>query len=635
MLRGIHKASSTWLGRGFMAVVMGLITISFAIWGIGDIFRGFGLNSAVTIGKTEISIDQFRQYYSDRLRQLAGRLGTVLTPEQARARGLDQQVLAQLIAETTLDEQAKVLRLGISDADIVRRITAEPTFRGPDGRFNRFRFEQYIRDAGFTESSFIAEQRNVLLRHQIAQSISGQLHISLAAMDAVNQYRNEKRTIEYLLLGPAEAGDIPAPSAAALDKYFEERKVLFRAPEYRKITLMPLAPADIAKPDSVSDADAKTSYEEHKNQYGTPERREVHQIVFQVADEATAARARIDKGTSFADIAKERGLKASDTDLGMVTKADIIEPAAGDAAFALKAGDVSQPIKGSFGTVLLQIGKIEPGSQKTFAEVAPQIKREIAESRARTKIGELRDKFEDERAAGSTLAEAARKLGVKFRVIDAVDRSGRGPDGQPIADLPATPNVVAAAFASDVGVDNEPLPIPSGGYLYFDVNGITPARDRTLAEVKDKVEARWRDDEIAKRLKSKADGMVAKLKSGTAMTEIAAEANLKPQTASGLQRGKSAGFVAANAVNAAFRTPKGVPTSADADKPTERVVLRVTEVSDPKLDPASAEGKAAAEALKTSYADDIISGYIGKLENDFGVTLNQAAISQITGGASN
>ena len=288
-----------------------------------------------------------------------------------------------------------------------------------------------------------------------------------------------------------------------------------------------MSPAELAKPEAVTDAEAKTYFEQHKASYGVPERRELKQIVFQKPEDAAAAHERIAKGASFADIAKERGLKESDIDVGMVTKAEIIDPAVADAAFALKSGEVSAPVKGRFGTVLLQVGKIEPGNQKTFEEVAPQIKREIAESRAKTEIGNLRDKFEDERAAGSTLAEAAKKLGLKSRTIDAVDRSGRGPDEKPIADLPTKPDVVAAAFASDVGVDNDPLQLPSGGYLWFDVTGITPARDRTLDEVKDKVAARWRDDEIAKRLQAKADDMVGKLKAGTALDQLATEAGLE------------------------------------------------------------------------------------------------------------
>ena len=630
MLRGIHKASSTWLGRGIMAVIMGGLVVSFAIWGIGDIFRGFGANSAIKIGGTEISTEQFRQFYSDRLQQISRQTGRPITPEQARALGIDRQILGQLVAETTLDEQAKALRLGISNADIASRITNDPNFRGLNGQFDRARFEEIIRQAGFTEARFVEEQRRVILRRQIALSVGGEFLVPATALTAINQYQNEKRAIEYLTLGTAQAGEIPAPTPEVLGKFFEERKVLFRAPEYRKITLLSMSPADLAKPGEVSDADTKNYFEQRKASYGTPERRELHQIVFAKPEEAQAASERISKGTSFADIAKERGLKDSDTDVGMVTKAGVIDPAVADAAFALKSGEVSAPIKGRFGTVLVQVGKIEPGSQKTYEEVAPQIKREIAESRARTAIGDLRDKFEDERAAGSTLAEAAKKLGLKSHTIDAVDRSGRGPDGKPIADLPKTPDAVAAAFASDVGVDNDPLQLPNGGYLWYDVTGITPARDRTLAEVKDKVETAWRDDEIAKRLKAKADDMVGKLKAGTALAQLATETGLKVVTANEMQRGKPGGFAPAKLVEAAFKTPKGVPASSEGDNETVRFVFRVTEVVDPPLDPIA--GKQLTTTLQNSYSDDVVGAYVTRLETEFGVTFNQQALNQVIGG---
>src|SRR5579864_1507732 len=107
MLRGIHKASSTWFGRWLMAAVMSLIVVSFAIWGINDIFRGFGRNSAVRIGDVDISPEQFRQYYNDQLRELSLRAQRPITSEQARALGFDRQILSQLVMETALDEQAK------------------------------------------------------------------------------------------------------------------------------------------------------------------------------------------------------------------------------------------------------------------------------------------------------------------------------------------------------------------------------------------------------------------------------------------------------------------------------------------------------------------------------------------------
>jgi peptidyl-prolyl cis-trans isomerase D len=633
MLRGLHKASSTWLGKAVMAAVMGVIAISFAIWGIGDIFRGFGRNAVATIGGTEISIEQFRQFYNDRLQQLGRQVGRPITPDEARARGLDRQLLAQLIAETTIDEQAKQLRLGIDNAEIAKRITSDPSFRGANGQFDRQRFEQIIRQAGFTESRFVEEQRRSMLRRQLAQSITGDLKVPGTALAALNQYQNEKRQIEYVALDTAHAGDIPAPTPEVLNKYFDERKTLFRAPEYRKITLLPVAPSDLAKPDAITDADAKAYFEQHKDSYGKPEKREVRQIVFQKPEDAAEARERITKGAKFDDIAKERQLKESDTDLGMIAKSDIIDPAVADAAFSLKPGETSAPVKGRFGTVLLQIGKIEPGEEKTYDQVAAQIKREIAENRAKSEVGNLRDKIEDERAAGSTLAETAKKLGLKSVSIEAVDRSGRDPDGKPVAGLPQTPNVVSAAFASDVGIDTEALQLPGGGFLYYDVTGVTPSRERPLEEVKDQVTARWRDDEIAKRLQAKADDLVGKIKTGTPFAQAASEAGLKVETAKDLQRGKSGGFVPAKTIEAVFRTPKGVPASAEGAKETERFVFRVTDIIDPPFEAGTPQGQAMTTTLQNSYTDDLVGEYITRLENDFGVTVNPSALNQVTGGA--
>src|SRR5260221_7618754 len=632
MLRGIHKASSTWLGKALMATVMGFLVISFAIWGIGAIFRGFGKNAVATIGGTEISIEQFRQFYSERLQQLGRQVGRPIPPDEARTRGFDRQLLGQLIAETTLDEQARKLRLGLADANIAQRITTDPSFRGPSGQFDRTRFEQIIRQAGFSESRFIQEQRRTMLRRELAQSISGDMKLPATAVAAINQYRNEKRHIEYVALGAAQAGDIPPPTPEMLNKYFEERKTLFRAPEYRKITLLPLAPADLAKVAAVTDADAKAYYEQRKDSYGRPEKRELRQIVFPNAEEAAAVRDRIIKGATFDDIAKERGVNASDTNLGTVTKSDIIDPAVAAAAFALKSGETSEPVKGRFGTVLLQVGKIEPGEEKTYEQMAAQIKTEIAESQAKHEITTLRDKIEDERAAGSTLAETAKKLGLKSTTIEAVDASGRGPDGKPVIGLPQTPNVLSAAFASGVVIDTDPLQLPKGGYLYFDVTGITPSRERPLDEVKDQVEVRWRDNEIAKRLQAKADDILGKLKAGTPFAQVASEAGLKIETAADLQRGKQGGFVPPKVVELVFRTPKGAAGTAEGNTETERFVFRVTDAADPQPDSASPDSKAIAETLPISYCDDLVSQYISRLENDFGVTVNPSALNQVIGG---
>src|SRR4051812_34632274 len=216
MLRGIRKASSNWLGKAIMSVVMGVLILSFAIWGIADIFRGFGQSTLAKVGKTEISAEQFRQIYTDKLQQLGRQFGRPLTMDQARAFGLDRQVLQQTIAEAALDEEARRMGLGQSDAEIMRMIYNDPNFKGIGGSFDPARFQSTIRQFGYTEQRYLAEQRRVGLRRQIAGTISAGIEPPKAMIDALTRFQNEQRSVEYVKLDAAQAGAIDPPSPETL-----------------------------------------------------------------------------------------------------------------------------------------------------------------------------------------------------------------------------------------------------------------------------------------------------------------------------------------------------------------------------------------------------------------------------------
>jgi peptidyl-prolyl cis-trans isomerase D len=613
-----------------MAVVMGVLIVSFGVWGIADIFRGFGQSTVATIGHTDISIGQFRELYTEKLQQISRQFGRPLTPEQARSFGIDRQVLQQTIAEAALDEEAQRLGLGQSDAETRRVIVSDPNFRGTNGAFDPARFQAAIRQFGYSEQRYVADQRRVSLRRQIAGTISAGLEPPKVMIEALSRFQNEQRSIDYVKLEAAQAGTIEPPSPETLAGYFDEHKVQFRAPEYRKIVFVAITPEAIGKWTEVSDADARKLFEQRGDKLGTPEKREVSQIVFPNTEEAMAARSRIASGTSFDDLAKERGLKPADVDLGLLTKSEIIDPAVADAAFSLPAGEVSQPVAGKFGVALVKIGKIEPGVEVSYESVAANLKKEIATERARKSVSDLRDKMEDERGGGATVAEAAQKLGLTAVTIDAVDRSGRLPDGQPATSIPRGLDVVSQAFASDVGVDNDPIAFDSG-YVWYDVLGITPSRERSLDEVKDQVEAKWREDQISSRLRTKATEMVQKLDQGGKLADEAAAAGLKVETATAFRRDASLPEVPATVISAAFRTAKDGSGQTAGAGPGEWVVFRVTDIIVPPLDLASDDIKKLKQALERSLTDELLAEYVTKLESNIGTTINEGAFAQVTG----
>jgi peptidyl-prolyl cis-trans isomerase D len=633
MLRGIRKASANWLGRAVMGVVMGLLAASFAVWGINDIFRGFGRSTLAKIGSTEIPIEQFRRAYNERLQHLGNQVGHPVSAEEANQAGLDREVLSSMIVDAGLDQRVRQMRLAISDAEIARRITTNPLFRTPTGTFDRARFEYLLRNAGYSEQRFVAEQRQVTLRQQILGSLTAELQAPKAWLEAINRFQNEERSIAYVVLGPAQAGDIPQPTPEDLNKYYEAHKILFRAPEYRKIVVALATPAEVGKWMEISDDDVKRAFDEHRSRYVTPERRHVEQMVFPTMAEAEAADARIKGGLSFAALAAERNLKDADTDLGTVTKSEIVDPAVGEAAFSLKEGEVSAPVQGRFGAVLVTVTKIEPEEAKPLAELAPQIRKDIAAERGKAEVASLHDKIEDARAGGSTLQEAAEKAKLSLVTFDALDRSGRDPKGEQVKNLPRATEVIDAAFRSDVGVDNEPIEA-DGGYVWYEVAGITPARDRTLEEVKPQVEEGWRQSEIASRLKAKAADLLDKLKNGNSLDSLAAAAGLKVETADKLKRNKPAGAISAVAVRSIFRTAKDGFGSAPADNPETWIVFRVTEVTDPPLDPNSEDAKRIAETVQRQLTDDIFGQYAAWLEDELGTTVNSAALAQALGNGS-
>jgi peptidyl-prolyl cis-trans isomerase D len=630
MLRGIRKASSNWLGKAVMSVVMGVLIVSFGVWGIADIFKGFGQSSLAKIGSTEITIEQFRQIYTDKLQQLGRSFGRPLTMDQARAFGLDRQVLQQTIAEAALDEEARRMGLGQSEAETMRMIYSDPNFKGLNGQFDPARFQGAIRQFGYTEQRYLAEQRRVGLRRQIAGTISAGLEPPKLLVDALTRFQNEQRSIDYLKLDAAQAGTIEAPSPEALAAYFEDHKTQFRAPEYRKLAFVVINPEEIGKWTDVSDEDAKKIFEQRRDKIGTPEKREVSQMVFPNVEEALSARSRITGGLSFDDLAKERNLNLTDVDLGLITKSAIIDPAIADAAFSLPSGEISEPVKGQFGVALVKIGKIEPGVTPTYESVAGQVKKELATERARAKVSEIQNKMEDERSGGSNVVEASQKLGLTAVTIDAVDRSGRLLSGQPVGNIPQGLDVVSQAFNSDVGVDNDPIQF-RGGFVWYDVLGITPSRERPLDEVKDQVEAKWREEQISVKLRAKATEMVQKLEQGGTLAAEATAIGSKVETATGFRRDASLAGIPSSVITAAFRTPKdGVGQTPDAGG-SAWIVFRVTDVSVPQVEAASDEMKKLKETLQRGLTDEQTAQYITKIESEIGTTINQAAFAQVTG----
>ncbi|NBN64113.1 peptidylprolyl isomerase [Pannonibacter tanglangensis] len=624
MLDALRKGAGTWVAKIFLV----LLVFSFAIWGIADVFRGFSSSTAAKVGNAEVSLTDFDRAYRLELDQIGRQIGRPLSTTEGAQFGIPQQVLSRLIADAAMNDEANRLNIGLSDTELARMIQSTPQFqRG--GTYDRNRLLETLRQNGIREEQFVEDQRAVARRMQIAEGATGAMAAPRTMLEAINAYENETRAARYILIAPTAVGEIAAPDEAALTTFYEERKAEFRAPETRALTLLELSPERLANAGEVSDEEARAEYDRTIDRYRNDERRRVRQIPFTDSAEAEAAAAELAAGKTFAELMAARNLKDSDVDLGLLTRDKFLDPAVAEAAFALPQGATSQPVKGRFSTLILEVAEIQPASTQPFEAVRDEIKADLATRRAEQEVSDLHDEIEDARASGALLGEVASRFGLQPVTIPAVDAAGRDAAGAPVT-LPPARDLLAKAFESDVGVENDALALGTRGFLWFDVTAVTPARDRDLSEVRPAVVEAWLQAERTRKLGELALATAERLRKGETLEAVAAEKGLEVRQAPALKRNLATEDLPAETSSQAFAGPVGTVVEAAGAGGT-RAVLVVDSIATPAFFVEAEEIKPIDEMITRQLQSSLLSQLINEVEAQKGVEINQAGIAQIIG----
>lgn len=627
MLDQLRRGAGTVIAKIFIAVLV----VSFGIWGIADIFRGFGANQLAMAGDTEITAQQFQRDYERLMRNLGRSTGRIITPADARRLGVPHQVLGRLVTDALLNDAASDLGLDVSNDTLAEKIRDDKTFAGASGKFDRRLFEQILAANGYNEKLFVAEQRQATRRRMLSDALVGGLAPPKPYLQALNRFQNEERTVDWIELGQDAAGPIPDPTPAELDAFFSANRDRFRAPEYRAIDYLALTPEAIADPSAVPEEDVRAAYE-RSGSFGEPERRHVQQIVFTDRARAEQTLAALQEGKDFDTVLKELGRSTSDVDLGLVERGDIVDPAVAEAAFSLEAGGTTL-VDGRFGPVLVRVTKVEPAHKRPFEEVEPELRHQLAVERARDEVLGLYDSIEDAFAGGATVAEVASRFGLEAGSVAAVDRSGHDPEGAKV-DLPKAPDLLAQVFETDVGVENAPLQLGNTGYLWYRVTGVTPSHDRKLEDVRPEVVKAWTDEQVTKKLDALSEDVVRRVQTGEPLAEIAAELGVEVKQSGPIKRSPADDkTLPAPAVAAAFEGPQGHVASVEAPG-GGRIVLEVTEVKTPAFFAESADVEGLRQELAAALENTLLNDLVNALQREKGVTVNQRLLDQVVGASS-
>jgi len=627
MLGILRNAAGTWVAKALLS----LLVVSFLAWGASTRMAGgflAGHHSVITAGGTTVSINEYRLAYDRQVSVMSQQFGQRITREQAQALGIDNQVLAQLVSGAVLDEQARKLGLGLSKDRLAELTHEDPAFKGPSGQFDRRTFEYLLRQVGMRPEDYLKNRAQVAVRQQIVEAVSDGLKAPQTFLKAVALYRGEDRTIDYLTLPKTLVEPIEAPSDSVLQTYFDANKKAYVAPEYRKFSYVRLEPQDIMDPTAVTDQQISDDYNKNKARYTTPEMRTIEQLVFTTPDAAKAAFDSLKAGATFDKLVTAEGKTQADTLLGTLAKDKVADKAVADAAFKLAANEVSPVVQGAFGPVLLRVTEIKPEVVKPLAEVSDQIRKDLALGEASRILLDVHDSYEDTRASGSSLADAAAKLKLKVVTIDAIDRTGQRPDDTIVKDLPESADLIKAVFAAEPNTENEGLTTTDNGFVFYEVQSITPARDRTLDEVRQKVATDWTAAETEKRLAAKADELEKRLKAGATLDVIAGELKLEKQTKRGLKREADDADFGKEGAAQMFGVGEGGTGLIPSPTGDGQILYKVAEVFEPAGADASSVPDDAQKSFTAGMSDDLLDQLVAQLQTQYDVRIDQAAISQ-------
>ncbi|MBT3370270.1 MAG: hypothetical protein HOA08_14680 [Rhodospirillaceae bacterium] len=627
MLNALRKSASTWVVKIFL----GLIMLSFAAWGVGDILRVKPEAAVVTVGDMQITGYEFLNDFNRQVRRMQQSLGPTFDTQQARQLGMVDQVLQQAITRALYDQEVAELELTMSDADIAAWIKRSSAFKNSFGRFDKLLFERRLSENGFNEQSYIVASRRDLSREQLFASMMAGTRAPGAVVKTFFQYQQESRAFQVLSLPYDRMTDFSAPVEADLTAYHEAHKDQFMAPEYRALSYLTLRPEDLLEETLASPSEVEEAYEARLNEFSTPASREVEQIV--AADEAAAQKiaGRLKDGGDFYAVAKELAdMDKASVKLGRMSSADLPEEAA-KGVFALAKGQIGEPVETGLGWHIFRVLKITEGGAKSLEEVRKQLTRDVKLEKAGEAMFELANKVEDQLAGGASIREVAEALRLNHGVIAAVDPQGRGRDGQPAAGLPKAPEFVNDAFTVLPGDEGQLKESGDGSYYLVQVDKIFESALKPMAEVRDEARRLVIAERRAKAGAAQAGKLAAAARSGKDLAALAQTGVSTVATLNAMTRQQAAGDgqLSADLVKKLFQLQSGDIAEGAASSGSSHSVVRVVKITSAIPKDETARLKQLDELVRSSIAEDILVQYRSALQKKYDVEINDGIIDSL------
>jgi peptidyl-prolyl cis-trans isomerase D len=529
MLSATRKFAKSWVA----AVLIGLLVVSFAIFGVNDAFQGNYTNDVISAGSRHISGPEFRREFDNFRKNAEEQAKRPVSVDEAVEAGLDRRLLQELATREAFGEMLSRTGVRPSDRLMEGELRKIPAFFNPiSGAFDKALYQQRLGENGLSPARFENMMRDQIAESHMAAAMINGLRVPRAygALGAI--FEMEARDLGYFVIDPRSVTQPAAPTDAQLTEFMKENAERLTLPEFRVLTVVAFTPAQVGGDLKVDEAEVQKRFDFRKDTLSRPETRSLVQIPVKDAAAGQAVAARLSKGEDPAAVAKSIGVEP-------VVYADrpqsaVADKRVGAAAFGLQAGQVSGAIQGDLGMAVVKVTKVTPGQAVTLNDVRPQIEAEIRKDAAAEKVYALTQAYEAARDEGANIVDAAKKAGVPTVTIGPVTQQGQGQQGQPTPGL--TPKMLEVAYGLASGAESELQDAGEGSYFAVRVDRVIPKALPPLAEVKPQLTRVWMMREMLKRLQTRADGFAERLRKGESLETVAAAAGGKVVRVTNLDR---------------------------------------------------------------------------------------------------
>lgn len=525
----------------FATLLLGILVVSFGVWGIRDVFsRGGFSNSVVKAGsRPPIGSADFKEIFTQAKAQQEQRVGQPISLEDAVKFNLDRSLADELAA--TEATGALMNQEGVAPADslIAGEIRKIPAFFNPvTGQFDQRAYAAALAERHLTTAQADAQFRDTVAQRHYLTALAGGLRAPRIYALVQSAIQLEGRNFAWIQLGPSAVPPPPKPTDAELQAFMKENAAQLTRPELRQISIVRFSAAQMAQSIAAPADQVQKRFDFEKDSLNTPEKRSVAVIAVKTAAAGKTAADRLKAGADPQTAAKAAGGSAEA--LPPSAKAAMPDRKVADAAFGLKAGEVAGPIQGDLGLVVIKVLDVQPAKTVTLAEARPKIEEKIKGDLAKEKVYEAVQKYEDAHGGGSPMADAAKAANTPVIVVPAaIAKTGVTLAGQR-ANIP--PKVLQTAFSLPQGGESDVLDLGQGEYWVVKVDKVIPSAlfglDETVqgTSIRDVVTRQFMLRELFKRLRAKADALTAEIAKGKSLDAVAAEVNAKVNEASHVTR---------------------------------------------------------------------------------------------------